>query len=273
MINAALPYLAVLRARFALMLQYRAAAFAGFATQCWWGVIKVMVLAAFYAGHPDQPITLAQAITYTWLGQGLLGLMPWNADPEVSEAVETGNIAYERLRPVNTHSLWLARALAARAGTTALRVVPMFLATAVLLPPIGLGQWAWQLPPTAEAAALFAVSIALAALLSSAVVVLLNIAVTALKTRRAANIAATLVNPLSGMIVPLALMPHWMQGFLFWQPFAGIVDIPYRIYFADLVGAAAWEGIAAQLMWIAVLILGGRAWLERVMARVDMQGS
>lgn len=31
------PYLAALRARFLLTLQYRAAALAGFATQCWWG--------------------------------------------------------------------------------------------------------------------------------------------------------------------------------------------------------------------------------------------
>ena len=95
---SALPYLSIVRARFALMLQYRAAAFAGFATQCWWGAIKVMVLAAFYAGATQQPINLAQAITYTWLGQGLLGLLPWQADAEISEAVETGNVAYERLR-------------------------------------------------------------------------------------------------------------------------------------------------------------------------------
>ncbi|MBV9540035.1 MAG: ABC transporter permease [Alphaproteobacteria bacterium] len=271
--TAVLPYLAILRARFALMLQYRAAAFAGFATQCWWGVIKVMVLAAFYAGHPDQPITLAQAITYTWLGQGLLGLLPWQADAEVSEAVETGNVAYERLRPVDTHSLWMARAIAARAGTTALRVVPMFVTTAILLPLIGLQQWAWQMPATREAAALFALSITLTLLLSSAFVVLLNIGVTALKTRRAANVAVTFVNPLSGMIIPLALMPGWMQGFLFWQPFAGLVDIPYRIYFGNLSGALAWQGIAAQTLWICVFILIGRAWLNFVWARVDTQGS
>ena len=41
------PYLAPFRARFQLMLQYRAAALAGFATQCWWGGIKIMVFAAF----------------------------------------------------------------------------------------------------------------------------------------------------------------------------------------------------------------------------------
>lgn len=273
MSTLALPYVAILRARFALMLQYRTAAFAGFATQCWWGVIKIMVLAAFYAASPHQSLTLAQAITYTWLGQGLLGLLPWNADPEISDAVETGNVAYERLRPVDTHSLWLARAIAQRAGATSLRVVPMFVAAAIVLPAVGLKQWAWGLPPSTMAAALFAVSITLTLLLSASFVVLLNIGVTALKTRRAASVAGVLVNPLSGTIVPLALMPAWLQPFLFWQPFAGLVDIPFRIYFANLAGARAFEGIAAQTLWVVLFIAIGRLWMSRVMARVDMQGS
>ncbi len=116
-------------------------------------------------------------------------------------------------------------------------------------------------------------SITLALLLSSAFVVLLNVAVAALKTRRAANIAATIVNPLSGMIIPLALAPSWAQGFLFWQPFAGLVDIPYRIYFGNLTGTVALEGIAAQVLWVTFFILAGRFWLAEVWARVDTQGS
>ena len=132
----------------------------------------------------------------------------------------------ERLRPVDTHTLWLARAVAARAANTSLRVVPMFVAAAIVLPLIGLGAWRWRMPSSPQAGALFAISIALTVLLSSAFTVLLNIAVTALKTRRAANLAPVLVSPLSGMIVPLVLMPAWLQPFLFWQPFAGLVDIP-----------------------------------------------
>jgi len=267
------PYLAILVARFTLMLQYRTAAFAGFATQCWWGMLKIMVLAAFYASAPHQPMTLPQAITYVWLGQGLLGLLPWSADLQISEAVETGNVAYERLRPVDTHTFWLVRAIAQRVGGTALRVVPMFLLAGVILPLVGLQGWSWHLPPTLAAAALFAVSISLTVLLSSAFVVILNVAVVALKTRRASNLAPVLVNPLSGMIVPLALMPAWAQGFLFWQPFAGLVDIPYRIYFANLTGMAALEGIFAQALWTTLLLLIGRWWLARVMARLDMQGT
>ena len=270
---AALPYLSILRARFALMLQYRAAAFAGF---------RDAMLVGRHQGHgagrflcrlgasAHQP---GQAMTYTWLGQGLLGPLPWQADAEISAAVETGNVAYERLRPVDTHTFWLARAIAARAANTGLRVLPMFAVASIFLPMIGLEAWSWHLPSGPQAAFLFAISISLTVILSSAFTVLLNIAVTALKTRRAANIAPVLVSPLSGMIVPLVLMPLWMQPFLFWQPFAGLVDIPYRIYFGNLAGSAALEGIAAQCLWVVLFIVIGRAWMARVMARVDMQGS
>jgi ABC-2 type transport system permease protein len=75
------------------------------------------------------------------------------------------------------------------------------------------------------------------------------------------------------MIVPLVLMPAWMQPYLFWQPFAGLVDIPYRIYFANLTGLAAAAGLAAQCLWVVLFIVSGRVWMAHVMARVDMQGS
>ncbi|MBW0150119.1 MAG: hypothetical protein KXJ53_02825 [Phenylobacterium sp.] len=55
--DAARPYLAAFSSRFLLMLQYRAAAIAGFATQCWWGGIKVMIYAAFFAAAPAAAAT------------------------------------------------------------------------------------------------------------------------------------------------------------------------------------------------------------------------
>ena len=80
--EAARPYLAAFRARFQLMLQYRAAALAGFATQLWWGAIRILVFAAFYGVNAAAaPISFADAVTYVWLGQALLALQPWIADP------------------------------------------------------------------------------------------------------------------------------------------------------------------------------------------------
>ena len=108
------PYAAVFRTRFSLLLQYRAAALAGSGTQCWWGVIKIMVLTAFFRGAATTPMTLRQAIDYIWLGQAFLMLLPWSVDPDVARMVRTGDVAYERLRPLDSYTYWYVRALARR---------------------------------------------------------------------------------------------------------------------------------------------------------------
>ncbi len=123
---------------------------AGFITQCWWGGLKVMILAAFYTGSTvaagAAPLTLAQVITYSWAGQGLLALLPWLGDPDVANAVRTGAVSYDRLRPLDFYGLWYARS----AGWIAARVLPrailMIAFAMILLPLIGLEQWSWQLP-------------------------------------------------------------------------------------------------------------------------------
>lgn len=266
------PYLAVFATRFQLLLQYRAAALAGFATQCWWGVMKILVLAAFFENTRNQPLTLAQTITYVWLGQAFLGVLPWNVDTEIAQMAETGNVGYERLRPVDTYGFWFARFVAFRTATPLLRAVPMFVLAALVMPALGLRDWSWQPPPGLSAAALFILSMTLTIALSASMTTLVHIGVTALRTARGVNIANGLVTALSGMVLPLALMPAWMQPFLFWQPFAGLVDIPYRIYFGNLTGAAALQGLVAQCLWILVFVLVGRACMARIMSRIDMQG-
>lgn len=106
------PYLAAFRARFQLMLQYRAAALAGFATQLWWGAIRILVFAAFYGVNAAAaPISLTDAVTYVWLGQAFLALQPWIADPEIGLAVRTGGVGYDRLRPLDAYGYWYARSV------------------------------------------------------------------------------------------------------------------------------------------------------------------
>jgi ABC-2 type transport system permease protein len=109
--------------------------------------------------------------------------------------------------------------------------------------------------------------------LSSAFMMLLNIAVVVtLNDRWVSQSLNPLLVVLSGSLVPLALYPDWAQRALFLQPFAGIVDIPFRIYSGNLVGALAYEGLALQLMWIIVLVVVGRVWMSRAMRRLEVQG-
>jgi ABC-2 type transport system permease protein len=268
------PYAAIFAARFLMLLQYRAAALAGIVTQFWFGAILVMVLYAFYTGgRGSASITLAEAITYTWLGQAFLGLLPWNVDPEIAVMMRTGNVAYERLRPVDTYFYWLARAMAWRIAATLLRSIPLVMVTSVLFEFVGLGDWSLRPPPSLGALALFMLSMVAVVFLSSAMTTLLNISVVWTISDQGINVITNaLVIILSGMIIPLPLFPDWAHTLLFVQPLAGLVDIPYRIYFANLSGAAALGGIALQVFWTILFIGLGRRLMAHTMRRVRVHG-
>jgi ABC-2 type transport system permease protein len=272
--SALRPYLAAFRARFQLMLAYRAAALAGFATQCWWGGIKIMVFAAFYATNAAAaPISLADAITYVWLGQALLALLPWVADPEIAQAVRTGGVGYDRLRPLDSYGYWYARTLGWMLARVLPRAALMLLAAGIVLPLVGLEEWAWRLPSGVAAAVLFVPAFVLMVTLSVSVLMLANIVVAASLDVRGVNAVLTpLVTVFSGGLLPLNFYPDSLRPLLHLQPLAGLVDIPFRVYFADLAGAAALEGLALQAGWTVVLVAIGRLAMERMMRRLEMQG-
>jgi ABC-2 type transport system permease protein len=274
-LDAARPYAAAFAARFMLLLQYRAAALAGFATQCWWGGIKVMVYAAFFAAAPAAAgsLSLSQTITYIWLAQALLALVPWSGDPEIGQAVRSGAIGYDRLRPLDTYGWWYARAAAWMTARVLPRAALMLAFAGVLLPLIGLEAWSWRPPQSPLQASLFAVSAILLVALSSAWVMLLNLAAVRFLDERGVNaLTASAIIVFSGNLLPLPLFPDWMQGFLFVQPFAGMLDIPVRIYSGDLTGQRALAGLALQAGWTLAFIALGRFWMRRVMGRLQMQG-
>jgi ABC-2 type transport system permease protein len=269
------PYLAAFAARFILTMQYRAAALAGFVTQCWWGGLKVMIYAAFYAAPSaaSAPLSLQQVITYTWLAQATWALLPWQADPEIAGAVRTGSVAYDRLRPVDTYAWWFARACAWLVARLVPRAGLMILAAGVALPLLGLEEWGWAPPATLEAAALFALSLTLGALLAAAITMLINVCVTATLTDRGINaMASSVVIIFSGNLLPLSLFPDGMATVLLVQPFASLIDIPFRIYFGALAGTEAAAAIGLQVFWLLVTVAVGHAWLTGAMRKLQAQG-
>jgi ABC-2 type transport system permease protein len=267
------PYVAVFRARFQLLLQYRAAALAGFGTQCWWGALKVMVFAAFLTGSIASPMTLRETIDYIWLGQALLMMLPWSADAELARMVRSGDVAYERLRPLDTYAYWYARAVARRTATPLLRAIPMVLATGLLLPALGFAQWGLAPPAGWNAAALFAVSMVFVIALASAFSTILDLLVVATLSERGVNtFVAPLATVFSGSLVPLPLLPDWMQPLMRYQPFAGLLDFPLRIYSGHLSGSAALGALARQAVWVVVFIGIGRVLTVTIMKRLQTQG-
>jgi ABC-2 type transport system permease protein len=232
-----------------------------------------MVFSAFLSGAVASPMTLRQLVDYVWLGQALLMMLPWSADPELARMVRSGDIGFERLRPVDTYAYWYARAVARRTATPLLRAVPMVITASVVLPALGLARWGLSAPNDAAAAALFALSLLLVIALASAFSTLLDVLVVATLSERGVNIfVAPLAIVFSGNLIPLPLLPDWLQPILRNQPFAGLVDFPLRIYSGHLTGAAALAALAQQAFWVVVLIGLGKVIMVRVLARLQIQG-
>lgn len=268
------PYLAILSARFRMLLQYRAAALAGFGTQVFFGLVSLMVYEAFYAStHRTQPMSLTQVVGYVWLGQAMLGMLPWNSDSEIRSIIRSGAVAYELLRPVDLYTYWYCRAIALRTAPTLLRAVPMFVLAMFVLPRIGLEQWALHLPDSAAAGGAWLLAMGAALLLSGAVTVLVNI--TFLWSLGADGVSILLtaaVTVFCGMVIPLPLFPDWLQPVLRALPFAGLVDTPFRLYTGSHPPSAVWRLLGYQLTWTAALVILGRWLLARAATRVVIQG-
>ncbi len=274
MVDALRPYAAVLSARFRMLLQYRAAALAGFGTQLFWGAVRLMIFGAFYAASDHAaPMSLAQVVVYVWLGQALLGLLPWNVDAELQEKMMSGAVAYELLRPLDLYAFWYARTIAFRTATTCMRMLPMIFVASLVLPLIGLGDWALPPPRSVAGGVCFVASVVATIALASAITNLMHVALIWTLSGRGFNTVMTgVVIFFSGLIVPLPLFPDWLQPFLYWQPFRGLADVPFRIYSGHIDPQSAVFEILLQFAWAGVIVLGGYALMACGKSRVVVQG-
>lgn len=267
------PYLAIVSARFRMLLQYRAAAVAGVWTQIFFGFVLLMVYEAFYRStDAPPPMSFPRLASYVWLGQALLATLPWNADPELRAMVRSGAVAYELCRPVDLYGLWFARALAWRTAPTLLRAAPMAIFAMAVLPWIGLAEW--RLAPPAPAAGLaFALTLGAALALSCAISTLIHISLLwTLSGEGIVMLLTAVVSLCSGLLIPLPLFPDGVRAVLEWLPFAGLADLPYRVYTGDLpVGALALV-LARQVAWTIALIALGRWLIGRGIRRLVVQG-
>lgn len=261
------PLWAVFRARFKLLLQYRTAAFAGLVTQVCFGLVLTGVMTAFYrgTGAAGAPLALEEVVTYIWLGQAMLGLLPWRMDGEVRAMVTTGGLAYELLRPVDLLSWWMARAVALRTAPVLLRAVPLLLLAGTL--------FGMKAPVDGAALGLWLLGLAGAVALSAAFTVLMSISLLWTLSGDGMQYAMPgLASLLSGHLLPLPLFPDWARPAVEFLPFRGLMDTPHRLWLGSLDGVEAWAAIAHQWLWAGALLVGARIALGRGLRRVVIQG-
>ncbi|MCL2508470.1 MAG: ABC transporter permease [Oscillospiraceae bacterium] len=263
-------YFSMFKMRLIAGMQYRAAAWAGVATQFFWGFMNLMVYQAFYASSgTEPPMPWPQLVSYIWLRQAFLAIvMLWVRDGELLRGIADGHVAYELCRPYDLFKTWFARLSAMRVSSAAMRCVPI-LTLGFFLP----AQYRMPLPAGFGALGLFLLSLALSLLLVTAIsmfiYILTFITLSPIGSMLIITVAAEF---LQGSLIPVPLMPEPLQRFLDFLPFRYTSDLPFRIYSGGISGYDALLQTGVQILWIVVLLLLGNAALKRVLRRVVIQG-
>jgi ABC-2 type transport system permease protein len=263
-------YAAIWRLRFINGLQYRAAAAAGVATQLFFGFIFIMVYVAFYSqSEQTAPMSLQEVVSYTWLQQIFLAfIMLWFRDNEIFQLITSGNIAYELCKPCGLYGYWFAKLLGQRLSSAVLRCFPL-LALVFFLPQ----PYRLSLPASPKALLLFLVALLLGLLVIVAISMLIYISVFwTMSPVGSILMIGVLGEFFAGMIIPVPLMPDWLQRVAYALPFRWTTDFPFRVYSGNISSGEALWGIAVQLLWLAVLFAVGKWCLRRALRQIVVQG-
>ena len=263
-------YLSFFRIRFLAGLQYRAAAWAGITTQFAWGFMNILMFRAFYAAAPDAfPMEFGQLSSYIWLQQALLAMfMTWFFDNDIFDSISSGGVAYELSRPCDLYWMWFVKNMAVRLSRAVLRCAPILLVAAILPAPYGL-----CLPASAQGALLFLLSAVLGFLVLVAFSMLIYISAFYTISPMGLRILTTSVLEfLTGALIPIPFFPDWLQPVLYALPFASMQNTPFLVYTGYISSVEALEAVGLQCIWLVVLVTVGRFAIKPALRRVVIQG-
>ncbi len=262
--------LSIFRIKTAESFQYRFAGLAGASTSVIWAFIEIIVYTVFYtyANPTSAKLTLTQVVSYSWLAQVIFIIQPMNIDGEILGKIVNGDLGIELIRPLNIYLNWFSKIAASR-------ITPLFwrgsiVLLAGLLMPKG---YRLEAPQSVDALIAMLVSLISALLLCTAyasLICTLRISIT--WGEGPTYIMLLIGGVLSGAYLPLELWPNALQGFLYYQPFSGYLDIPLRLYLGTIPPEGAFGAISLQLMWSAIFILFGKLIMDKQLKRIIIQG-
>jgi ABC-2 type transport system permease protein len=260
-------YWRLLVAGFRRQSVYRLAMLGGLVANLTFGLLKVAVLFATVraAGGHLHGYDTASISTYVWLSQGLLGSVNLNGRTDLALRVKNGQVAVDFLRPVDLQ----AATFATETGASLFALIPRGLPS-VLLGALTVGM---ALPSSPVFYLLGAVSVLLGIVISAATVYLIAVAGFWLVETRGLQILYMLASGfLGGLIVPIALFPHWLRIIAAATPFPSIMMYPIDVL-SGLGGPAAAAGLVlAQLAWLAGVAGIGQLLTRAGRRRLEVQG-
>ncbi|MCX4908368.1 ABC-2 family transporter protein [Streptomyces sp. NBC_00878] len=262
-------YAAVAVSGFRRYATYRVATAAGVFTNTVFGLILAYTYIALWDERPglggyDQ----SQAVTYVWLGQGLLAavaVLGGGFEEEMVERIRTGDIAIDLYRPVDLQMWWLA-AEAGRAGFQLVGrgVVPMAFGGLVfhLALPADVGTWL-----------AFLVAVVLGVLVSFAIRYIVALLAFWFMDGTGVQQLAVLAGIFfSGMTLPLNVFPGALGELARALPWSALIQAPADILLGERTGLGLLRTYVFQAAWAVGLLAVGRLVQSAATRRVVVQG-
>jgi ABC-2 type transport system permease protein len=245
---------------------YRSAAISGAITNTFFGFLRAYVFIALYQTRPDAGgYSLSDALTFTFLTQGMASLVEMWAWWRIAETVQTGQVATDLSRPFDYQLYWLAQDYGRALHQLILRSLPPFL--------VGMLAFGMLLPPDPLHWLAFLLSLVLAVTVSFGWRFCLNLtAFWLLDYRGVAGVANLIGLLLSGFLVPLAMFPDSVRMAVYLMPLASMVAIPIDIFLGKLSGADLLGALLLQAFWAAAMLGIGRLMLTAGLRKLVVQG-
>ena len=191
--------------------------------------------------------TLAQMISYYLLVTIVDALTAVNEDDwQIAADIKDGNISQFLLKPVDYLWFRLSLFVSGRLTYMAIAFIPLTLFILYL-------RQYFVLPPNWLTFGWFMVSLALTALLQfflSYMMAMLAFWVLEVSTFIFILYAFEFIA--SGHLFPLDILPPALERALYFTPFPYQLYFPVGVYMGKVTGAALWQGLAIQALWVAV---------------------
>ncbi len=268
--NICKKYLSIFRIRFINSIQYRAVFIGTVLKQFAFGFMEIMAYQALYDTDPTAfPMSFVQIVSYVWIQAIFLILFRVVfSDGEIYDAISSGAVAYDLVRPVDLYGRWFCQSAANRLSCTVTQCMPLFFLALLVPAPYRLSL---QISPARMI--LFLLSVALAFLVVVAFAMLMYISLFYIISQRGIRIIVTAVTTFfSGGVIPLSFFPENVLRTVRLLPFAAMQNMPLEIYCGNLNGGEAVRGVLFQICWLLALLLIGKLSMRRALGRVTVQG-
>jgi ABC-2 type transport system permease protein len=247
-------------------LTYRAAAWAGLATNLFFGVLRAAVLLALLGSRTEiEGINAQDAITFSALTQAIIAYLSIFGWYDLMNTVHSGQIANDLLKPIAYFRYWLAIDLGRALVALLLRGVTILVIYALFVP--------ITTPPTPAHWLALCVALALAWFVSFGWRFIVNLA--AFWSPNALGIgrfAYGIAWVFSGFFMPLRFYPEWFRAICNATPFPAMVNTVVEIYLGLVEGWALLYLLAQQAAWAVLLYVAAMLIMRAGVRRLVIQG-